>query len=60
MPALLQGQSVSRGPQPPNNLNKLISLVTPVVLDAAPIGKNIGDVLVNTRSRIIYRRGVSK
>ena len=42
--ALIGGGSVEPGPQPPDLLDKQISLLTPVVLDATPLGVNFGDV----------------
>lgn len=42
--ALIGGGSVEPGLQPPDLLDKQISLLTPVVLDATPLGVNFGDV----------------
>ncbi|XWS59914.1 hypothetical protein CRYUN_Cryun08bG0163000 [Craigia yunnanensis] len=42
--ALISGGSVEPGPQPPDLLDKQISLLTPVVLDATPLAVNFGDV----------------
>ncbi|KAJ6309910.1 hypothetical protein OIU76_014785 [Salix suchowensis] len=41
--ALTSGRSVEPGPQPPDLLNKQISLLTPVVMDATPPGVHFGD-----------------
>ncbi|KAL2115799.1 hypothetical protein VTJ04DRAFT_10054 [Mycothermus thermophilus] len=40
---------------PPDNSNRSLSFITPVVLDRAPLFKNFGDVL--TPPRPLYRRG---
>ncbi|XP_022767649.1 neutral ceramidase 2 isoform X3 [Durio zibethinus] len=42
--ALISGGSVEPGPQPPDLLDKQISLLTPVLLDATPPAVNFGDV----------------
>ncbi|XVF55141.1 hypothetical protein PTKIN_Ptkin06aG0012500 [Pterospermum kingtungense] len=42
--ALINGGSIEPGPQPPDLLDKQISLLPPVVLDATPPGVNFGDV----------------
>ncbi|GFY83728.1 Neutral/alkaline non-lysosomal ceramidase [Actinidia rufa] len=41
--ALLGGQAVEAGPQPPDLLDKQISLLIPVIVDTTPIGVNFGD-----------------
>ncbi|CAG4949482.1 unnamed protein product [Colias eurytheme] len=41
--ALVKGESVPSGPQPPDFSNQLITLVPPVLWDAAPWGKEFGD-----------------
>lgn len=43
------------GPLPPNNAGSSISLITGVVYDGAPIGKNFGDVLQQPNAA--YDRG---
>ena len=42
--ALISGQAVEPGPQPPDLLDRQISLLPPVVVDATPFGVNFGDV----------------
>ncbi|KAK8483536.1 hypothetical protein V6N13_024619 [Hibiscus sabdariffa] len=54
--ALISGGSVEAGPQPPDLLEKQISLLTPVVLDATPLGVNFGDVK-NDISNSSFKRG---
>lgn len=41
--AIAGGPSISPGPQPPDLLNKQISLLTPVLVDSKPSGVNFGD-----------------
>ncbi|KAL0831611.1 hypothetical protein ABMA28_002389 [Loxostege sticticalis] len=41
--ALSTGKSMEPGPEPPDFSSKLITLVTPVLWDAAPWGKEFGD-----------------
>ncbi|CAK9183261.1 unnamed protein product [Ilex paraguariensis] len=55
--ALVSGQSVEPGPQPPDLLNKQISLLTPVVMDATPLGVNFGDVSTDVPQNSTFRRG---
>ncbi|KAL3624008.1 Neutral ceramidase 1 [Castilleja foliolosa] len=55
--ALINGQSVELGPQPPNLLDKQISLLTPVVMDATPIGSNFGDVSLDVPKNSTFKRG---
>ncbi|KAH1153570.1 hypothetical protein GYH30_049273, partial [Glycine max] len=45
--ALVYGEPVEPGPQPPDLLEKQISLFPPVVVDATPLGVNFGDVCAN-------------
>ncbi|KAK6145295.1 hypothetical protein DH2020_022115 [Rehmannia glutinosa] len=55
--ALISGQSVESGPQPPNLLDKQISLLTPVVMDSTPIGVNFGDVSLDVPKNSTFKRG---
>ncbi|KAG7091509.1 hypothetical protein E1B28_010537 [Marasmius oreades] len=50
------GTPVSDAP-PAEQTSKAISLQTPVVFDAAPIGKSFGDVLTDVRTSSPYRAG---
>ncbi|KAE8690430.1 Neutral ceramidase [Hibiscus syriacus] len=54
--ALISGGSFEAGPQPPDLLDKQISLLTPVVLDATPLGVNFGDVKADV-SNSTFKRG---
>lgn len=55
--ALLSGQAVESGPQPPDLLSKQISLLTPVVLDMTPPGVNFGDVSSDVPQNSTFKRG---
>ncbi|CAM8970388.1 unnamed protein product [Rhodiola kirilowii] len=55
--ALVKGQPTQPGPQPPDLLNKQISLLTPVVLDATPLGVNFGDVSSDVPANSTFKRG---
>ncbi|KAL0298805.1 UNVERIFIED_CONTAM: Neutral ceramidase 1 [Sesamum radiatum] len=55
--ALISGQSVESGPQPPDLLNKQISLLTPVVMDATPRGVNFGDISLDVPKNSTFKRG---
>lgn len=55
--ALVNGKSVEPGPQPPDLLDKQISLLTPVVVDATPIGVNFGDVSSDVPKNSTFKRG---
>ncbi|KAF7816049.1 neutral ceramidase 1-like [Senna tora] len=55
--ALITSQPVEPGPQPPDLLNKQISLLTPVVVDATPIGVNFGDVISDVPQNSTFKRG---
>ncbi|XVE62003.1 hypothetical protein DITRI_Ditri06bG0083900 [Diplodiscus trichospermus] len=54
--ALISGESVEPGPQPPDLLDKQISLLPPVVLDATPLAVNFGDVKDDVHSST-FKRG---
>ncbi|XP_031249754.1 neutral ceramidase 2 [Pistacia vera] len=55
--ALVSGQAVEPGPQPPDLLNKQISLLTPVVVDATPGNANFGDVKTDVPPNSTLKRG---
>ncbi|KAI8016234.1 Neutral ceramidase 1 [Camellia lanceoleosa] len=55
--ALVTSQAVEAGPQPPDLLDKQISLLTPVVVDMTPIGVNFGDVKIDVPSNSTFKRG---
>lgn len=45
------------GPQPPDLLSKQISLLTPVVVDATPIGVKFGDVSSDVPKNATFKKG---
>lgn len=55
--ALVSGQSVPPGPQPPDLLDKQIGLLTPVVMDSTPIGVKFGDVSSDVPQNSTFRSG---
>ena len=55
--ALISGQPVEPGPQPPDLLDKQISLLTPVVMDATPIGVKFGDCSSDVPKNSNFKRG---
>ncbi|KAG6401403.1 hypothetical protein SASPL_138259 [Salvia splendens] len=55
--ALIIGKLVEPGPQPPDLLDKQISLLTPVVMDATPFGTQFGDVRADVPKNTTFRRG---
>ncbi|KAL5742621.1 hypothetical protein ACOSP7_029353 [Xanthoceras sorbifolium] len=55
--ALVNGQTVEPGPQPPDLLDKQISLLTPVVMDATPVGVNFGDVKTDVLANSTFKKG---
>ncbi|XP_061986592.1 neutral ceramidase 2-like [Populus nigra] len=55
--ALATGQSVEPGPQPPDLLDKQISLLTPVVMDATPPGVHFGDCSSDVPQNSTFKRG---
>ncbi|KAJ7012701.1 neutral ceramidase 2 [Populus alba] len=54
--ALATGQSVEPGPQPPDLLDKQISLLTPVVMDATPPGVHFGDCSSDVPQNSTFKR----
>ncbi|CAN1275665.1 Neutral ceramidase 2 [Linum perenne] len=55
--AMVRGQPVESGPQPPDLLDKQISLLTPVVVDSAPLGKDFGDMKTDVQENAAFRKG---
>lgn len=55
--SLISDQKVEPGPQPPDLLDKQISLLTPVVMDATPLGSNFGDCKTDVPPDSIFKRG---
>ena len=55
--ALISGQAVEPGPPPPDLLDKQISLLPPVVVDATPFGVNFGDVKTDIPSNSTFKKG---
>lgn len=55
--ALISGQPVEPGPQPPDLLDKQISLLAPVVMDATPIGVKFGDCSSDVPKNSTFKRG---
>ena len=55
--ALVNGQTLPSGPQPPDLLDKQISLLAPVVVDSTPLGVSFGDVKADVPPKSTFRRG---
>ncbi|CAN4116601.1 unnamed protein product [Withania somnifera] len=55
--ALITGQTVQAGPQPPDLLDKQISLLPPVVMDATPLGSKFGDLIIDVPQSSTFNRG---
>ncbi|KAL1210037.1 Neutral ceramidase 2 [Cardamine amara subsp. amara] len=55
--ALVKGQTLPRGPQPPDLLDKQISLLSPVVVDSTPLGVNFGDVKADVPPKSTFKKG---
>lgn len=55
--ALISGQTVEPGPQPPDLLDKQISLLRPVVMDGTPPGVKFGDVSSDVPKNSTFKRG---
>lgn len=55
--ALIHGKPVEEGPQPPDLLDKQISFLTPVVVDATPFGLTFGDVSSDVPQNSTFKRG---
>uniref|UniRef100_A0A7C9EVT8 Neutral ceramidase n=1 Tax=Opuntia streptacantha TaxID=393608 RepID=A0A7C9EVT8_OPUST len=55
--ALIRGQAVEPGPQPPDLLDKQLSFLTPVVMDMAPLGASFGDCSTDVPKNATFKRG---
>ncbi|KAI3797131.1 hypothetical protein L1987_32384 [Smallanthus sonchifolius] len=55
--ALISDQPVEAGPQPPDLLEKQISLLTPVVMDATPLGASFGDCKSDVPPDSTFKQG---
>ncbi|KAK9734779.1 hypothetical protein RND81_04G163000 [Saponaria officinalis] len=55
--AIIQGQTINPGPQPPDLLNKQLSFLPPVILDTAPLGSNFGDCQTDVPQNATFKRG---
>ncbi|KAL7612537.1 hypothetical protein Lser_V15G04740 [Lactuca serriola] len=55
--SLMNDQKVEPGPQPPDLLDNQISLLTPVLLDATPLGSRFGDCKTDVPPGSIFSRG---
>lgn len=55
--ALVSGQPVESGPQPPNLLDKQVCLLPPVVVDGTPFGVNFGDVFSDIPQNSTFKSG---
>lgn len=55
--ALINDQKVEPGPQPPDLLDSQISLLTPVLLDATPLGSRFGDCKTDVPPGSVFSRG---
>lgn len=55
--ALIIGQTVKPGPLPPDLLDKQISLLPPVVVDATPLGVKFGDIKTDVPQNSTFKRG---
>ncbi|XP_038892835.1 neutral ceramidase 2-like [Benincasa hispida] len=55
--SLIDGRPVEPGPQPPDLLARQISLLTPVIMDATPIGVSFGDVKSDVPLNSTFKRG---
>ncbi|KVI11923.1 Neutral/alkaline nonlysosomal ceramidase [Cynara cardunculus var. scolymus] len=55
--AIVSGKPVEAGPQPPDLLNKQISLLAPVVVDSTPLGVGFGDVSTNIPRNSTFKKG---
>lgn len=55
--ALVGGQTTAPGPQPPDLMDRQMSLLPPVVVDSKPIGVKFGDVSVDVPANSTFKRG---
>nr|CAN64196.1 hypothetical protein VITISV_014337 [Vitis vinifera] len=54
--AIVRDEQVAPGPQPPDLLQRQISLLPPVILDITPPGVNFGDIKTDVPPRAIFRK----
>ncbi|XP_050561730.1 neutral ceramidase-like [Spodoptera frugiperda] len=50
--AIIEDTEVDEGPSPPDHRNRLLSLITPVVLDSTPLSRNFGDCVIQPPARV--------
>ncbi|KAF5470478.1 hypothetical protein F2P56_010991 [Juglans regia] len=55
--AIISGKAVEKGPQPPDLLDKQISLLTPVLIDETSSGVNFGDVSFDVPENSTFKKG---
>lgn len=55
--SLVSDQKVQPGPQPPDLLNKQISLLPPVIADSTPLGIKFGDMVLDLPRNSSFKRG---
>ncbi|KAI3801480.1 hypothetical protein L1987_29585 [Smallanthus sonchifolius] len=55
--AIVSGATVEAGPQPPDLLNKQISLLPGVVVDSTPLGVKFGDVGTDIPKNSTFKKG---
>ncbi|KAJ0575608.1 putative ceramidase [Helianthus annuus] len=55
--AIVSGKTVEAGPQPPDLLNKQISLLPGVVVDSTPLGVKFGDVKTDVPKNSTFKKG---
>ncbi|CAH1646438.1 unnamed protein product [Spodoptera littoralis] len=53
--AIIEEKEVDAGPSPPDHRNRILSLITPVVLDSSPLRQSFGDCVIQPPARV--RRG---
>lgn len=57
MSAIISGEAIEQGPQPPDLLDKQISLLSPVVMDGTSSGANFGDVSFDVPKNSTFQKG---
>lgn len=55
--ALVGGQTTVSGPQPPDLMNRQMSMLPPVVVDSKPFGVSFGDVSTDVPANSTFKRG---
>ncbi|KAK4340607.1 hypothetical protein RND71_039108 [Anisodus tanguticus] len=55
--AVITGKTLQAGPQPPDMLEKQISLLPPVIMDATPLGSKFGDLINDVPQSCTFKRG---